>query len=73
MHNDLETKLSLVLSKYENIKDSTELLYLLNKEFNTKYNEEDLLNYYLCVTDLEIENNKIDYGYFPEYTEFNFE
>lgn len=61
------------MSKYKSIKDVTELLYLLEKEFNTKYNEEDILNYYLCITDLEIESNKINYGYFDEYTEFSIE
>lgn len=69
MNKTLETQISLVLSKYENIKDNTELISLLEKEFNVKYSEEDILNYYLCITDLEIENSKIHYGYFNEYSE----
>lgn len=73
MHNELQTRMSLVLSKYESIEDITELILLLEKEFNVKYSEEDILNYYTNITDLEIENRKIDYGYFNEYTEFNLE
>lgn len=67
--NNLETQLSLLLSKYKSIKDNSELLYLLNKEFDTKYTEEDLFNYYTSITELEIENNKINYGYFSEYSD----
>lgn len=72
--NNLKTEISLVLSKYNDIEDVTELITLLNKEFNKNYSEEDLLNYYVNLTELEIENRKINnYGHFYEPGELNFE
>ena len=67
--NNLQDQISLLMSKYEDIKDVNELIYLLNKEFKTNYNNEDLLNYYISLTELEIANREIDYGYFNEYNE----
>ena len=65
---NLATEISLLLSKYENIKDHNELIFLLKKEFNKAYSKEDILNYYIPMTELEIENRFIEkYGYFHKY------
>ena len=60
---DLPTKMSLLLSKYKNIKDDDELIFLLNLEFNEKYTKNDILNYYVSISELEIEHRKyMEYG-----------
>lgn len=65
---NLKTEISLLLSKYENIKDDNELIFLLNKEFDKKYNKQDLLNYYVSMTELEIDNRIVNnYGYFNQH------
>lgn len=63
----LQTEIALVLSKYEDIEDVPKLIELLKKEFNKSYSDADLLNYYVNLTDLEIENRRVEnYGYFDE-------
>jgi len=64
--SNLKTEISLVLSKYQDVEDVTKLISLLNKEFNKNYSEQDLLNCYIDLTELEIENRKINYGHFYE-------
>ena len=61
--NNLKTEISLVYLKYKSIKDISELIFLLKKEFNHEYNHEDILNFDVSMTDLEIDNRTIDYGY----------
>ena len=61
--NNLKTEISLVYLKYKSIKDISELIFLLKKEFNHEYNHEDILNFDVSMTDLEIANRTIDYGY----------
>lgn len=60
---NLKTEISLVYLKYKNIKDVSELIYLLKKEFNHEYNHEDILNVDVSMTDIEIANKTIEYGY----------
>lgn len=67
--NSLKTEVDLVLSKYKSIKDRSELIYLLNKEFDKKYSEDDLLNLEIEMTNLEIDSRIIDYyGYFRNHS-----
>lgn len=61
--NNLKTEISLVYLKYKSIKDISELIFLLKREFNHEYNHEDILNFDVSMTDLEIANRTIDYGY----------
>ena len=61
--NNLKTEISLVYLKYKSIKDISELIFLLKKEFNHEYSHEDILNFDVSMTDLEIANRTIDYGY----------
>ena len=64
----LNTEISLVLSKYENlISTDQELLDFIYKEFNKKYTKEDLLNIHIPMTELEIENKMIE-----SYGDFNY-
>lgn len=71
MDKTLQTQISLVLSKYEDIEDDTELISLIEKEFKVTYTKEDIFNHYVSLTELEIANREIEiYGHFNEYTEF---
>lgn len=60
---NLKDKISSIRLKYKFIKDSNELIYLLKKEYKIEYEKENILD----LTELEIENSKINYGYFNEY------
>lgn len=67
MQSNLEVQVSLVLSKYRDVKDSAELIYLLNKEFNIQYSQDDLLSLHVDLTELEIADRTIEaYGNFTE-------
>ena len=67
--SNLKTEISLIYFKYKEVKDNNELISLLNEEFGKQYSLDDIINLDISMTENEIANKIINYGYNLEYKE----